>query len=267
MVCQQLAAFARPRRSGGAGICRADIALLPYSELRGALARRRSWRTDCDDCNRNPEGRFFDLYRRLILLSDGVRRARHHPDLSFVDVYIMDGGPARRGRRRRFAELADRRAGRHDTVGRRSARLQPVVDRIFGSGAAPRSVQIDAGPRRRARRRDDGHRRAYEASYRGGLRRSYTGGLLGVILGSRDRDFARPLRGASPAARWPLDGTGGRSRGNGRWRRRWIASSRRRVQPWASRSPLYSPKRSNPIPRRRGRWRSAEAVAEEMTSK
>ena len=43
--------------------------------------------------------------------------------------------------------------------------------------------QVDAGARRRARRRDDSHRRAYEAARRGRFRGSYARGVLGLVLG------------------------------------------------------------------------------------
>src|SRR5260370_16603182 len=95
----------------------------------------------------------------------------------------------------------------YTTLFRSSARLQPIADRIVGSGAAAWRVEVDAGARRRARRRDDSHRRASEAARRGRLRGSYARGLLGIVLGPRDRDIAPSLPTASLAPPPPLDRT------------------------------------------------------------
>src|SRR4051794_39683877 len=105
MVREQLAALTRPCGPGRARIRRSHAALLPDTELRGALARRRARRAHRNGRDRNPEGRVFILYWHLVLLSDGLRGARHHPDLSVMDVHIVDGGLARRGGRRGAAEL------------------------------------------------------------------------------------------------------------------------------------------------------------------
>ena len=93
-------------------------------------------------------------------------------------------------------------------------------------------VQIDTGARRRARRRDDGRststmRPLAEAGFAAHTQE----GRWVLVLEPRDRDVARPLRGAAPAARRPLDWDRFRPAVAAPGRcRRWIASSRRRLR-------------------------------------
>ena len=56
------------RFPAAARIRRTDLALLSDPELRGALARRGARRADRDHGDRDPQGRVFDLYRRVLLL-------------------------------------------------------------------------------------------------------------------------------------------------------------------------------------------------------
>ena len=160
MVCEQLAALARACGPGRARIRRSRAAFLPDTELRGALARRRARRIRC----RNNRDEILKVDFRFISASRLYQTV--YGALAIIPIFLLwmcifvDGGPARRGGCRGVAELADRRAGRHDTIRQHAARLQLVVDRVAGSATA----RQHAGARRRARCRDDSHRRAFEAA-------------------------------------------------------------------------------------------------------
>ena len=135
---------------------RLHAALLPHPQLRGALARRRARRGGGHGRDRDPEGRVCDLYRRVVVLPDGLRRARHHPHLPVMDVYFMDGGAARRGGRGRTCRTGGSTSGSVHSRRRRAARLQPRADRgrwRGRSGAARPDRQRRLPPNSGSRRR------------------------------------------------------------------------------------------------------------------
>ena len=97
-------------RAVPARMARLRAALYHHPELRRALARRDARRHGRFRVDRDPEDRLRDLYRLAVVVSDRLRRDRHDPDLSAVDVRVVDGGAARRGRRREPADLEGGRA-------------------------------------------------------------------------------------------------------------------------------------------------------------
>ena len=107
-IRQRLAASAGAAGTLPARADRLRAALLRHPELRGALARWAGRRGGRGDRDRNPQDRLCDLYRLDVVLPDGLRRAGGNPDLSVVDVRVLDGGAAGRRGRGQSADLAGR---------------------------------------------------------------------------------------------------------------------------------------------------------------
>ena len=92
-------------------------------------------------------------------------------------------------------------------------------------GAAPRRNVQHGRPGRRTWCPDLGFRRAFEGSGACRIYGADAGRTLGAGVEPRDRDIARSLSRAGPAARRDVAGHGRARRGRGRSRRRWSVSS------------------------------------------